>query len=116
MPLHGSVPLLLVVKIGFQFVDRAARSWDAAITSYHHAFEDQDEREILAYHWHPHIAQIPFPHLHLGPGAGIGRSELSSAHLPSGAVELRDVVRLAIRDFNVTPRREDWAALLADTG
>ncbi|HLZ70710.1 MAG TPA: hypothetical protein VKV26_12485 [Dehalococcoidia bacterium] len=113
MPVRGGIPLLLVVKIGFRFVALTARSWETAITSYHLAFEDPEEREILAYHWHQHIAQIPFPHLHLGPGAAPGRPELSAAHLPTGHVQLRDVIALAVRDFGVAPLRTDWADVLA---
>ena len=86
------------------------------ITSYYLGLADTEEREILAYHWHPHIAQITFPHLHLGPGAAIGRPELSTAHLPTGTVELRDVLLLAVRDFGVAPLRNDWADVLAASG
>jgi len=111
-PLRGSTPLLLVVKIGFRLTKLGSRSWDAAITSYHCALEDQDEREILTCHLHPHIAHVTFPHLHLGPGAMASRPELSTAHLPTGLVELRDVLRCAVRDFAVAPLRSDWADVL----
>ncbi len=112
--LSGATTLLLSLRIGYLPVSNMERrSWEERVTSYYPGLADADERESLAYHWHPHIAQLPFPPLHLGPGAKVGRPELQTAHLPGGAVALPDVVPLAVRDFGVTPLRRDWQAVLA---
>jgi hypothetical protein len=69
--------------------------------------------EIVAYHWHPgRRSPIDFPHLHLGAGSGVDREELHKAHLPTGRVELEDVLLMAIQEFGVRPRREDWEEIL----
>ena len=70
----------------------------------------------MAYHWHPtERSDVMFPHLHLGPGAKAEQSELMKAHLPTGGIALEDVLRLAIRDFAVRPRRRNWAEILDST-
>jgi hypothetical protein len=46
------------------------------------------------------------------PGSGVGREELQKAHIPTGRVELEDVLLLAIREFGVRPRRDDWEEIL----
>jgi hypothetical protein len=86
------------------------RRWDAG---YYYALRELEGSEIVAYHWHPgRRSPIDFPHLHLGAGSGIGREELQKAHVPTGRVDLEDVLLMAIREFGVRPRREDWARIL----
>jgi len=55
---------------------------------------------------------VTFPHLHLEAGAGVQRAELTQAHLPTGSVTLAAFLRMAIRDFGVEPRRDDWQNVL----
>lgn len=87
--------------------------WRADLASYFHTLRDLEGREILAYHWHPDSrSPITFPHLHLGAGSRVGREELQKAHVPSGPVELEDLLLMAIREFGVQPRREDWREIL----
>lgn len=89
------------------------RAWLAACVDYLYAIHNADEREILAYHWHPDgRSPLVAPHLHLGPGAALGRVELTRAHLPTGAVGLPAVLQFAIRDLGVRPLRDDWTAIL----
>ena len=40
------------------------------------------------------------------------RDELTRAHLPTGGVTLAAFLRMAIRDFGVEPRRDDWQNVL----
>lgn len=88
--------------------------WRADTVGYYYALLDVEGREIIAYHWHPgRRSSIDFPHLHLGAGSGVSRDELQKAHVPTGRVELEDVLALAIREFGVRPRREDWAEILS---
>jgi hypothetical protein len=76
---------------------------------------DEDERELFAYHWHPiGRSHVTTPHLHIS-----GRTEppeLAQAHYPTGPVTLADVVRPLIADFQVPPRRTDWQRILDRAG
>ncbi|MGH3087360.1 MAG: hypothetical protein ACRDSJ_08585 [Rubrobacteraceae bacterium] len=88
-------------------------SWKAIAISYFHTVFDGSDREIIAYHWHPDWrSPITTPRLHLGAGANVGREELRKAHVPTGFIELEDVLLLAIREFGARPRRDDWAMIL----
>jgi hypothetical protein len=91
--------------------------WDADTAAYEYRLSDQDDREIVAYHWHPDgQSHVQTPHLHLGPGAEVGMTELLTAHLPSGRVPIGDVLRLAIDSFQTQPIRRDWDRVLGSTG
>ena len=107
--------------------------WKVETAAYLYSFYDANAREILAYHWHPQIASTGFPHLHLSYGlvsaATLERSGLSashnalrpdfaSAHLPTRRIALEDVLRTAIEQLGVEPRREhrrDWDTMLQST-
>jgi hypothetical protein len=45
----------------------------------------------------------------------MGSEALARAHVPSGAVLLEDVLRLAIEDLGVRPARADWSDVLDAT-
>lgn len=77
---------------------------------------DRDEVEILSYHWHPSgRSAVTWPHLHLGQ-AGIGHhATLLAAHMPTGRVALEEVIRLAIVDLGVEPRRRDWPDVIRES-
>lgn len=92
----------------------------------YYAYEilDLAGQEFLSYHWHPAgLSHVTEPHLHLSSRlrpvevASTGRvpHELSLAdlHVPTGRVELADVVRLLIRELAVRPLRDDWEAVLS---
>ena len=83
--------------------------WTVAVEGYEYKLLDADSREVLTYHWHPRgQSPIVFQHLHVGHGAEVGRSELQTAHLPTGHVSAADIIRLLIGDFGATPSRRDW--------
>jgi hypothetical protein len=42
--------------------------------------------------------------------------EAHKIHVPTGEVSLVDVVRLAITELGVEPRREDWESILSWPG
>lgn len=47
--------------------------WDAQTAAYEYRLSDRDDREILAYHWHPESqSHVQTPHLHLGPAPRLG--------------------------------------------
>lgn len=87
--------------------------WEASTAAYEYRLSDHDNREIVAYHWHPDgQSHVRTPHLHLGPGAEVGRAALLTAHLPTGPVHLQDVLRLAIEGLDAEPVRRDWEQVL----
>ena len=88
--------------------------WTVIETGYEYSIMDADQREILAYHWHP-TGRSSFisQHIHIGHGAFLTREELHTAHLPTGYVSLSDIIRLLIGDLRVTPRRSDWQSILS---
>lgn len=105
---------------------RASRSTGELQTvGYRYEVLDADEREIVAFHWHPvGVSPITYPHLHLSGRLApidLGPREepvrLGEMHLPTGGmVTLADVVRLLISEFGVVPRRGDWERILAEAG
>lgn len=107
--------IALSMQIFARVLERAdqAPPWEVSPFGYLYALKEPEGREILAYHWHPgRRSPIDFPHLHLGAGSGVSRDELQKAHIPTNRVELEDVLALAIREFGVRPRRDDWAEIL----
>ena len=119
MRLRGPERIHLRVRLRVRIAqDQPPRGlWDAQTAAYEYRFSDQDDREVLAYHWHPDAqSHVLTPHLHLGPGAEVGRAELLTAHLPTGPVAIQDLPRLAIETFGVEPARRDWERVLGATG
>ena len=55
---------------------------------------------------------MEFPHMRLGAVFGAGREEFQKAPIPTDRVELEDVLLMAIREFGVRPRRDDWREIL----
>jgi hypothetical protein len=106
----------LSVTLYFRFIEGtgAPGPYRVTTTAYYYSLFDSDEREIIAYHWHPH-GDIAFPHLHICAGARIGRADLRDAHIPTGRIALEDLLRMAITEFGVVPRRDDWREALAQT-
>ena len=88
--------------------------------AYQYQLLGADGREVLAYHWHPTgVSPVTWPHLHLSgrlapldAGRGQAPIALGGMHLTTGLVTLADVVRLLITEFDVRPRRGDWATVL----
>jgi hypothetical protein len=96
-------------------------SFRSRLIGYAYQITDAEDRELLAFHWHPDsVSPVTGPHLHLT--SRIGRIEaprtgsaiaLGQVHIPTGTVNLADVIRLLIGEFDVEPRRPDWQAILA---
>ena len=90
--------------------------WEAETAAYEYRMSDEDDREILVYHWHPDgQSHVTTPHLHLGPGTEVGRAALLTAHLPTGLVPIHAVLRLAIESLGTEPARRDWDPVLHAT-
>jgi hypothetical protein len=90
--------------------------WKVSTQGYAYTLFDRDEREILAFHWHPfgHSA-VAYTHLHLEAGAGVSFEPLAKTHIPTGRVALEDVIQMAITQLEVRPLRQDWEAMLNET-
>ena len=90
--------------------------------SYEQRILDRDDREILAFHWHPiGLSNVIDPHLHLSSRLNLiemGRDQeplpLGDMHILTGFVTLEDVVRLLISEFGIRPRYANWDAILRE--
>ena len=114
--LRGPRRVGLIASLQYRVVQGPGQRglWSPRTVDYVYGLTDAQRREILAYHRHPDGHPIAWPHLHVGPGSGADQAALShKAHLPTGRVALEDVVRLAITEFDVPPRRAGWEAALA---
>ena len=91
--------------------------WKVRTAAYNYALFDAGV-EFLSYHWHPEHREeeswITYPHLHVRAQGTTGRL-IQKAHLPTNRIALEDVLRLAISELNVTPRRKDWNQVLTRT-
>jgi hypothetical protein len=112
------------VTLSFEVVvpEDVSHQYTTRIVSYEYRLIDHDDREILAFHWHPvGLSDVVDPHLHLSSRLNpieIGRNQeslnLADMHIPTGFVMLEDVVRLLVAEFGIAPRRDDWHDLLRE--
>ena len=95
-------------------------------TFYQYRILDFDLNEIVVYDWAPEgFGPIRSPHLHVSAAGSIilkqrsgsplenQKTFLGSLHLPTGRIEVEDIVELLIREFQVVPHRADWEDVLA---
>lgn len=106
--------LTLDVRVGYQVVSVPREGgWQINRTGYRFAFSLERGPELLAYHWHPEPGQrVPYPHVHLEAGSEIGFPKLQKAHLPTGIVDLHEIVRFAVEGLGVAPLRDDWREII----
>jgi hypothetical protein len=103
-------------------VQQHVTSAEMVVTGYGYTVEHPDEGEVVSFQWHPGDDEgIEFPHLHIGPAmsrrdSAVRPGRAHRIHLPTGEVALADVVRLAIVEFGVVPRRDDWEDVLSRPG
>ncbi|MGH2353041.1 MAG: hypothetical protein ACRDI2_02230 [Chloroflexota bacterium] len=89
----------------------AARRWTAQTAAYIYRLDAvAPEQPIVAYHWHPHVESIPFPHVH----ALAGPPAVQRLHIATPPCTLKDVLTCAMRDFDVRPLRSDWSRDLVE--
>lgn len=117
-PLNGRPDLYLAFAQQYKIIKDVENGPFRVTTRYYsYAVETQDAQEIVGYHWHPDgDSPVKFSHLHLGPGALIGREEISrKAHFPTGRVAFEDMVELLIDTFGVQPDRTLWQEIVEKT-
>jgi hypothetical protein len=85
--------------------------------SYAYSISREDQREIIAWHWHPDAPSWQkTPHLHVGSTQLADNAVISNHHhLPTGRVSVEGIIRLAINDLGVRPAREDWQEKLMES-
>lgn len=103
-----------------------SRRYLARTTSYFYDVQDRNEREIIVFHWHPNIpGGRSFPHVHISGARPIPLAarpsgeappplDISNAHIPTGVIEIEEVLQVLIRDLGVQPLRADWEPVLAE--
>jgi hypothetical protein len=107
------IHLRVRIRVRVEQADPPRGLWDAVTAAYEYRLSDEDNREIVAYHWHPDGAShVRTPHLHLGPAAEVGRTALMTAHLPTGQIVPGEVLRLAIESLGAQSIRRDWERVL----
>ena len=92
--------------------------WAVSTAAYYYTLQDAQNREVIAYHWHPEQAGVDFPHVHIRAKARVGPKDLHKYHLPTNRVTLEAVLRLALSELGVAARhqrRNDWASVLDET-
>ncbi len=119
VPLSAEARLGLIAILRYRIVKVASPRdpWTIRIVTYHYSLVDSSERDIISYEWHPEgTSWVTWPHIHIGSAMLRDGARLSSRmHLPTGHVAIEEVIRLAIVEFGVRPRRPDWSAVLART-
>lgn len=134
VPLPSTIGIGLWVEQHYRLTSGEGRNpWKVQTGAYYYRFSDSEDRELIAYHWHPRVSGASFPHLHLSYGlvraelldrAGLSaahnglRPDFAGAHLPTRRIALEDVLRTAIEQLGVEPRREhrrDWDTMLQNT-
>lgn len=114
----GEQALALRVTLHFRHAQAPGSlgPWRISTAGYWYTLSDAQEHELISYHWHPNaLGEVSYPHLHFGPLALVGHPQLARSHAPTGRVPLEDVLRFAIGDLGVHPRRTDWDAVLTET-
>lgn len=86
--------------------------WKVTVDGYEYGLDDDQGREVIAYHWHPGHGWANFPHMHIEAGCDIGRKELIGIHLPTERIAFEDIVWVALHELAVEPWRSDWEEVL----
>ena len=113
VPLQGRfrLELSLLHTFTFRASADAPGDWRPTSTSYLYQLRERGGPEIVLFHWHPVPNLVQFPHLHVTAGAGSVTID-PRRHVPTGRVSLEAVIRFAIAELHVRPRRPDWQQVL----
>ena len=113
--LRAKPPLLLAVNHEYELdLNSRTGNWTPQPRRYRYELLDDEDNEILAFHWHPGgLSPIATPHLHVD--SRHPRFDLAKAHIPTGIVSLPAVLRCLITEFGVEPLRPDWDQILRES-
>lgn len=94
---------------------------------YRYDLLDRDGGEVVVFHWEPEgRSPVRTPHLHVSAALPVvlpqrvnsrvaaTKTYLNKMHLPTGHIQLEDIVELLIREFAVVPLVQDWEAVVAE--
>lgn len=104
----GNVQLVLGHQ--FKVIKDSPKQWHISTAAYRYHLRDLNDRELIAWHWHPGTG-TDRPHIHMSSGP-IGRH----VHVPTGRVSIEAVLWLLLGDLQVKPTRAhetDWQDILA---
>lgn len=117
----GPSGLLFDIRQQIVLIPDGRRRWRVELRMYEYCLLDQQERELLVYHWQPgpESRGPDYPHLHVSAAlhaqvnAVTTRTlDLDKRHLATGHVSLAMVARMVIEEFGVAPLRPDWRQVL----
>jgi hypothetical protein len=103
----------LTVTESYSVMQAAGRQrlWEARTVGWIYDVADSRDELIAAFHWHPeHSSRVARPHVHVH--GDHDTVDLHKLHLPTGRVSIESVIRFAIEDLGVAPRRSDWESVL----
>ncbi len=122
---NGVGEIILSVALRYMIEPAGIRVFSGHPTHYQYRVLDIAGRELVVYDWHPiGLSPVTTPHLHVPAAASVvlaqragtpradARTHLGSLHLPTGPINLADVVRMLITEFRVDPIRSDWKRVL----
>jgi hypothetical protein len=113
-------PLGLLLAIQYRIVEAEGERgpWKTTGVQYEYIVKRwNDHREVLTYHWHPNgRGPMKDPHVHVGSAMLVSGATLDSkAHVSTGRVSVEDIIRLAIDELHVEPRRAEWRKVTEQT-
>lgn len=83
--------------------------WKIQTRAYNYRLDDDQGRELAAWHWQPDgLGPEKRPHVHVAVAGG----RLHGCHLPTSRVSVEGILRLLLAELNARPRRPDWPAIL----
>jgi hypothetical protein len=108
--------LYLSASMNYKIVEAAGDRgpYKVKTTAYQYILEDEDEKEILAYQWHPE-SRVQFPHIHVGSSSKIAGKTFNKIHLPTGRIALEQVLRITVDELGVKPLKGEWNSILVQT-
>ena len=113
--IRGRNDLILDVALYFDVVEGEgdAGAWRCHTLGYSYELQVLSGPSVLAFHFHRSLENVSYPHLHTRQYRS--PVNLARAHIPSGRVPLEVVIRSAIQDLGVAPRRSDWSDVLDES-
>jgi hypothetical protein len=88
--------------------------------TYIYSLHDTSQHELVSWHLHQlSSSDVTYLHSHvssrIGPlelGRGLDPLPLADLHIPTGFVDLADIVRFLIAEAGIRPRKSDWQTVL----
>lgn len=111
--LRGPARLELSARMRYMIISDTRKDYGpfrVTTRGYLYSLRTTSRQVVVAYHWHPSgKSHEKAPHLHIG-SAQIDRDAVISEghHLPTGRITFEEIIRLAIKEFDVEPYDDKW--------